>query len=188
MKHYPFYIFLFSQNSYQIAIFLYRIGSLEAFRLSWIFLCRILHFVDLHERSADVCSRKLEFYYVFNLTTKYLYRFRRLFYFFIESHPIYKVQTYHPLLHKAGNIRSTLPDLQPLWTTHRSYCFLICCIFSIIFRSSMNCVDIFQSQFFDHSIQELNSFVELIKQCHFQIWKCDLKRYTVILPQSISIT
>ena len=33
-----------------------------------------------------------------------------------QSHPIYKVQTYHLLLRKAGNIRSTLPDLQLLWT------------------------------------------------------------------------
>ena len=154
MKHYPFYIFLFSQNSYQIAIFLTVSALWKAFQ----------PFVDISLPYSSLCGSSRTICRCLFPEARILLRLQSYRQVSLplsttllplhQSHPIYKVQTYHLLLRKAGNIRSTLPDLQLL------ILFSICCIFGIIFRSSMNCVDIFQSQFFDHSIQELNSFVQ----------------------------
>ena len=116
MKHCPFYIFLFSQNSYQIAIFLTVSALWKAFQP---FVDISLPYSSLCGSSRTICRclfpearilLRLQSYHQVSLplsTTLLLLH---------QSHPIYKVQTYHPLLRKAGNIRSTLPDLQLLWT------------------------------------------------------------------------
>ena len=159
MKHYPFYIFLFSQNSYQIAIFLTVSALWKAFQ----------PFVDISLPYSSLCGSSRTICRCLFPEARILLRLQSYRQVSLplsttllplhQSHPIYKVQTYHLLLRKAGNIRSTLQICNCSGHT-QIILFSICCIFGIIFRSSMNCVDIFQSQFFDHSIQELNSFVQ----------------------------
>ena len=116
MKHYPFYIFLFSQNSYQIAIFLTVSALWKAFQ----------PFVDISLPYSSLCGSSRTICRCLFPEARILLRLQSYRQVSLplsttllplhQSHPIYKVQTYHLLLRKAGNIRSTLPDLQLLWT------------------------------------------------------------------------